>query len=139
MKFSEVADEYIKYMRKKYGSIIVIVDGCNKTTSLNSHENARRYVSKGRNIVIKVESLLSYSKACFLFNANNKSELITLLAERFAEDDQKVYVCVGDAESKSVEAVGVAKSAEVIVISDDSNVAIMLLFQPRKKSEMLEY
>ena len=61
----------------------------------------------------------------YLLNVNNKSQLVTLLAERFAEDDQKMYACVGDHDSKIADvAIGKAKSTEVMVIADDSDVAI---------------
>ena len=47
------------------------------------------------------------------------------MAERFAEDDQKMYACVGDHDSKIAEVGdGKAKSTEVMVIANDSDVAI---------------
>lgn len=76
---------------------------------------------------MKVENPISYSKDHFLPNAKSKSQLIILLAESTAKDGQKVYVCVGDTNSKIVK-VGEAKSAEVIVIVHDSDVPIMLLY-----------
>ena len=129
MRFSKIADEYIKYMRNSCCSVIVIFDGYDKTTSVKSHEHTRKSLSKvySRDIVMKVENPISYSKDHFLSNAKSKSQLIRLLAESTAKDGQKVYVCVGDTNSKIVE-VGEAKSAEVIVIVHDSDVPIMLLY-----------
>ena len=37
MKFSKITDEYIKYVRKNYGSVIFIFQGYDTTTSVKSH------------------------------------------------------------------------------------------------------
>ena len=69
-----------------------------------------------------------YSKECFLSNPNNKKELILLLSTSFKADSQHVFVCKGDADSKiGSTALELAKENEVIVVVDDTDVAVMLL------------
>lgn len=114
VKFSKIPDKYIKYVRKNYSSVIIVIFArYNKTTSVKLHEYAWRSVSKGSSwdIDIKVKNPAPYSKDHSLSNANKKSKLITLLAERFAEDGQKVYVCVRDADSEILE-IGVGKASQ---------------------------
>ena len=73
--------------------------------------------------------LVPYSKQRFLSNNHNKSQLISLLKNAFQTDGQTVKVCRGDADAMIVkEALNSGMGSNVVVVADDTDVAIMLLY-----------
>ena len=66
-KFAEIAEVYVKYVRRNYGSAIVIFDGYSERSSIKSDEHARRAGSKGSsmNVVIKEDNEVPYKKKDF--------------------------------------------------------------------------
>ena len=79
------------------------------------------------NVVIKEDNKVPYNKERFLSNTHNKTELIPLLAEYLAKDGQHVHVCDGDADTKIVyTSLKEAQKRPVIVVADDTNIAMLL-------------
>ena len=131
MKFKEVGKAYVDYVRRNYGSTYIIFDGYDDSTSIKSNEHMRRTGSKGsaQNVIIRDENEVPYSKERFLSNTNNKTELIALLSEYLTKDNQDVYICNGDAYTKIVATcLEIAKDVPVVVVADDTDVAVMLLY-----------
>ena len=80
------------------------------------------------NIKISEHNQNLYSKECFLSSPNNKTELISLLPNSFKADSQDAFVCKGDADSKIAStALELAKENQVVVVADDTDVAVMQL------------
>ena len=62
------------------------------------------------------------------------TELISLLSEYLTGDGQDVHVCEGDADNKIVStALEVAQESPVIVVADDTDIAVMLLYHWNSK------
>ena len=130
-KFIEIAEVYANYVRRNYGSAIVIFDGYSARSSIKSDEHTRRTGSKGSsvNVIIKEDNEVPYNKERFLSNTHNKTSLISLLSEYLAKDGQHVHVCDGDADTKIVsKSLEEAKEMPVIVVADDTDIAVMLLY-----------
>ena len=102
MKFHDIANQYVCYMRRNYVSVSIIFDGYDDEMSIKSSEHVRCSALNGStpNIKISEHNQNLYSKECFLLNINNKKELILVLSNSFKADSQDVFVCKGDANSK---------------------------------------
>ena len=129
MLFTKIKEAYVNYVSKKYGSSYIVFDGYNEACiSVKSKKPTRRTRSKGssQNVVIRPENPVPYSKERFLSNQHNKSQLLSLLSDFPRRDGQMVLVCEGDSDTKIVATdVDVAKDSTTIVVSDDTDVAII--------------
>ncbi|KAG1668548.1 Protein FAN [Nymphon striatum] len=131
IKFNEVAKAYVNYIRRNYGSAFIVFDGYDSPESIKSNEHLRRAGSKGStpNIIITENNEVPYTKERFLSNSHNKTQLISFLADHLTLDGQAVHVCRGDADTKIVStALEVANDSTTIVVADDTDVAVMLLY-----------
>ncbi|KAG1665078.1 hypothetical protein GQR58_019552 [Nymphon striatum] len=131
IKFNEVAKAYVNYIRRNYGSAFIVFDGYDSPESIKSNEHLRRAGSKGStpNIIITADNEVPYTKERFLSNSHNKTQLISFLADHLTLDGQAVHICRGDADTKIVStALEVANDSTTIVVADDTDVAVMLLY-----------
>ena len=53
-----------------------------------------------RDITIREDNEVPYSKECFLANTHNKTELVSFISDNLTKDGQRVHVCKGDADTK---------------------------------------
>jgi hypothetical protein len=128
-RFKEVILSYVTYVRNNYGNCFIVFDGYESATSIKSNEHARRMATNesSRNITIREDNEVPYSKERFLANTHNKTQLISFISDNLTEDGQRVYVCKGDADTKIVStALGLAKNSPAIVFADDTDVVVML-------------
>ena len=131
MKFKEIAETYVRYVRKNYGDAYLVFDGYDDKISTKSNAHAIRSKSKGssQNVIIREENEVPYTKERFLSNNHNKTQLISLLSDYLKSDGQIVHTCRGDADTKIVStAIELSRKSNVIVVADDTDVAIMLLY-----------
>jgi hypothetical protein len=131
MQFKSIGDEYVNYVRRNYGLAFVVFDGYEETMSVKSTEHERRAMKNRSScdVVISEENEVPYTKERFLSNFRNKAGLISLLSTRLTADGHNVYVCTGDADTKIVStALDVSREKEVVVVADDTDVAVMLLY-----------
>ena len=134
--FKEIIESYRSYVRKHYDNCSVVFDGYDNTTSIKSNEHARRIALNGssRDINIMEDNEAPYTRERFLSNKHNKTQLISLLSSNLRSDGQMVHVCKGDADTKIVStALEVAHNSPVIVVADDTDVAVMLLYHWKKE------
>ena len=136
MTFNEIAKTYVDYIKRNYGFAPVVFYGYASSTKTSEH--LRREQGKiTQNVIIKGENLVPYAKVCFLSSSNNKTELINFLSDHLTDNGQNVYVCKADADTKIVStALDIAQNVPVIVVADDTDIAIMLLYH--WKQEMCE-
>lgn len=131
MEFKVIGDEYVKYVRRNYGSAFIVFDGYEETLSVKSTEHERRSL-KNRiacDVVVKEENQMPYHKERFLSNPRNKSRLISYVSTRLNDDGHSVYICTGDADTMIVStALDVSKRNATTVVADDTDVAVMLLY-----------
>ena len=132
MKFCDIANQYVCYMRRNYGSVSIVFDGYDDEMSVNSSKHIIRSTLNGStpNIKISEHNQNLYSKERFVSNPSKKKELISLLSTFFKADSQDVFACKGDGDSKiaSID-LELAKENQVVVVADDTDVAVMLLHQ----------
>ncbi|XP_066928663.1 uncharacterized protein [Clytia hemisphaerica] len=129
-RFDEVAKAYESYVRRHYGKARIVFDGYEDPMSIKASEHIRR-PSKGssRNINVIPDNNVPYSKERFLSNNHNKSQLIDLLKRSFQAEGHTVKVCRGDADALIVkDALECAERKDVVVVADDTDVAVMLLY-----------
>ena len=138
MKFSEIAEAHVSYVRNNYGQTHIVFDGYEDTMSTKSNEHSRRSSNgMSQNVVVREDNEVPYTRECFLSNAHNKSQLISLLADYLRRDGHVVHVCTGDADTKIVAtALELANEFSTIVVADDTDVATMLLYH--WKDQLLE-
>ena len=137
MVFNKVTEAYVSYVRRHYGRAKLVFDGYEDPMSIKGNEHIRRS-SKGssRDIQVIPDNEVPYSKQRFLSNNHNKSQLISLLKNAFQTDGQTVKVCRGDADAMIVkEALDSGTGANVVVVADDTDVAIMLLYHWKDTKE----
>jgi len=130
MQFTKVAEAYVSYVRRHYGQAKIVFDGYEDQMSIKANEHLRRS-SKGssQNVTVNSENEVPYAKERFLSNNHNKSQFIGLLQSAFLADGQIVKVCKGDADAIIVrQALNSAESGNVVVVADDTDVAVMLLY-----------
>jgi len=130
MQFAKVAEAYVSYVRRHYGQAKIVFDGYEDQMSIKANEHLRRS-SKGssQNVTVNSENEVPYAKERFLSNNHNKSQFIGLLQSAFLADGQIVKVCKGDADAIIVrQALNSAESGNVVVVADDTDVAVMLLY-----------
>ncbi|KAG1714706.1 Multidrug resistance-associated protein 1 [Nymphon striatum] len=132
IKFNEVAKAYVNYIRRNYGSAFIVFDGYDSPESIKSNEHLRRAGSKGStpNIIITEDNEVLYTKERFLSNSHNKTQLISFLADHLTLDGQAVHICRGDADTKIVSTALEVAAIQLytIVVADDTDVAVMLLY-----------
>ncbi|XP_066924439.1 uncharacterized protein [Clytia hemisphaerica] len=129
-RFDEVAKAYVSYVRRHYGKARIVFDGYEDPMSIKASEHIRRS-SKGssRNINVIPDNNVPYSKERFLSNNHNKSQLIDLLKRSFQAEGHTVKVCRGVADALIVkDALECAERKDVVVVADDTDVAVMLLY-----------
>eukprot|EP00794_Sanderia_malayensis_P019666 gene19666-21613_t len=131
IRFIEIADTYLKYMRKNYPSNITIVFDGYKDESTKSHEHLRRNCDpQSCNVNICAENQVPFTQDRFLSNTKNKAALIGFLSHHMKEHGIFTINCPGDADSAIVEtAIQAAKKnlGSVTVVADDTDIAVMLV------------
>ena len=129
MRFDEIANSYVNYVRRQYGQARIIFYGYEDQMSIKANEHIRRS-SKGssQNINVIPDNNVPCPKDRFLSNNHNKSQLIALLKDEFQARCHTVKVCKDDADAMIVkDALEFAVNDKVVVVADDTDVAIMLL------------
>ena len=137
MKFKTIAEAYLSYVKRHYGCAKIVFDGYNDPNFIKGNEHIGRS-SKGssRDIQVIAENEVPYSKERFLSNNHNKSQLINLLRDVFQTNGHIVKVFKGDADATIVkEALDTVVGANTIVVADDTDVTIMLLYHWKDTKE----
>ena len=128
--YKDVAKQYVRYVRAKYGQSCIVFDGYQQGPSIKDHEHQRRIGKTCAEIQLK-ESLEAHnSQQAFLSNESNKSQFISLLTKYLKEDGQIVHNSTGDADTLIVKrALEFAiNQDEVNVVADDTDVLILLIY-----------
>ena len=128
--YKDVAKQYVKYVRSKYGQSCIVFDGYQQGPSIKDHEHQRRIGKICADIQLK-ESLEAHnSQQAFLSNEKNKSQFISLLTKYLIEDGQIVHNSTGDADTLIVKCAleFAIRKNEVNVVADDTDVLILLIY-----------
>ena len=131
--YSDIANQYSDYVMKKYGDsekVLVIFDGYDDPLSTKSNEHTRRGQLRSADVDVGDGSLqVRTTRKLFLKNFNNKKQLISILTRKFIQAGIEVNNSKGDADILIVlRAIDAAHQRSVRVMSDDTDVLVMLLF-----------
>ena len=79
--FKDVAEDYKKFVRNKYGEAVIVFDGYGNGLSTKDHEHLRRSLKSKRcpDIKMSPEMKVSVTQSRFLANDSNKMKLIALI------------------------------------------------------------
>ena len=123
MKFKDIAASYVNYAKKHYGTASIVFDGYKGPTTKDSeHARREKYTSHS----VRINEVKS-NQDRFLSNRDNKVQIISLIAVWLYMNGNEVFVCKGDADCKIVSVtLSIAKEKPVIVVADDTDIAILL-------------
>ena len=135
MSFSEIGKLYVNYVRKHYGKATVVFYGY-EGVSTKSCEHKRRAGNGARcpDIEIVESNKVQFPQERFLSNESNKDQIIKLISTFLRDDSQTVINCTDDADTAIVStALGYCTGeSPVVVVADDTDIVIMLLYHWRK-------
>jgi 5'-3' exonuclease len=124
--------QYVCYVRHKYRrNCCIIFDGYAQGPSIKHHEHLRRRTKSCANIQVKETLEAHHSQQTFFSNEKNKSQFVKLLCIYLEKDGHEVHVGNGDADTLIVMcALELSRQRNnVVVISDDTGVFVLLTFQ----------
>ena len=131
IKFSDIAETHVKYIRRHYQFNITIVFDGYQDGSTKSHEHLRRNsIPQSCNVTIHADNQVPFTQDRFLSNIQNKAGLIEFLSQHLQEAGFCIINCPGDADSTVVTtALEAARknSGPVTVVADDTDIAVMLV------------
>ena len=136
MSFSEIGKLYVDYIWKHYRKATVVFDGY-KELSTKSCEHKRRAGNGAKcpDIDIVESNKVHFSQGRFLSNEGNKDQIIKLISNFLRDDSQTAINCSDDADTTTVStALGYCTSrCPVVVVADDTDIVIMLLYHWKKE------
>ena len=132
MQFKYIASEYSKYIIRNSGLACIVFDGYDDALSLKLTEHQRRTMKNGssRSDVICEENESPCTKDRFLANTENKK---SLNLTSFHQTNHRWSPCIclqWRCRYKVVStALDASKEKPVTVVTDDTDVAVMLIYQ----------
>ena len=130
MKFSEIGNVYVHYVKMHYEKAVIVFDGY-EDESMKRHEHLRRN-SVPQSIFAKVDTnyLAPFTEDRYLSWTENKVEFIKFISNLLRQYDFKVTNCSGDADSTIVATspeFTSQRTGPVNIIADDTDIVIMLM------------
>ena len=127
--FASILQSYSDYVIIKYGKAVIIFDGyCGASTKDITHRQRTRG-KKGPTVSFTKEMCLTVSKELFLIAPQNKQCLIELLGEVLQEAGCEVFHAQADADVLIVQkAIESANSKDTVLVGDDSDLLVLLLY-----------
>lgn len=138
--FESVCQRYVHYVCSKYGRPIVVFDGYNDGPSIKDATHQRRSKGAGPNIVPSGQTVVSLKKAAFLANSTNKHRFLSLLGFYLEQSGCEIKHAKGDADVLIVQtAVESAKSKASVLVGDDTDLLILLLYHVDMNSHQVYF
>ena len=112
-------------------SATVVLDGYSKSTK--DHERERRTKTACREMELDLDRSICVRRETFFDNPANKEKFTTLLASYLQQQGIKTVKASADADIHIVkETIALAADSEVLVIAEDTDIAIMLVYHAEK-------
>ena len=101
MKFSAIAETYVKYVTWHYNdsNVTIVFDGYDNEITKGHEHLWRNSVPQSSAVNINAENHVTFTQDCFLSNTENKSGLIALLPLDLKRRGFIVINCPGDADA----------------------------------------
>lgn len=137
--YREVCISYCNYVTKKYGKAIIVFDGYQDSASTKQMTQERRSSGKTAPTVSFTEEMkINLKKDLFLSNRKNKQMFLDMLSRCLREHGCETRHANGDADLLIVKtAVESARSRPTILVGDDTDLLILLLFYAEFDSHSL--
>ena len=116
-------------MTRKYGRVIIVFDGYNDKMSTKQMTHQRRSSGKvGATVMFDQDMKITMKKDVFLSNVKNKEQFLAL-NRRLCQHQCVTHHADGDADLLIVQtAVEVARTRSTILVGDDTDLLVLLLF-----------
>ena len=128
--YAKIIEAYVSYVKSHYGdSCKIVFDGYNSGPSTKDMEHDRRSNKKMANVTISNDNIAYGPQNAFLANDHNKEELIGLLKVAFMKAGHECHQAKNDGDCLiAATALDTADYEDTMVISDDTDIFIMLLY-----------
>lgn len=129
--YKTISDTYVNYVHRHFGSNVVIVfDGYDdNTNNIKAMEQRRRSSKLPTSHEIRFDGTMSptMSQEKFLSNVHNKSRFISMLSEKFQENNIFVKQAQDDADVLIIETALEQSTNPVIVVGEDVDLLVILI------------
>ena len=120
---------YTEYVTRKYGNAIVVFDDYQGKSTKDMTHKRRIKGQAGVPVTFTANMHLTMKKTEFLVNKENKQRFINMLSARLLEKNCKIYHASGDVVLLIVmKAVESASAVKTVLIGDDTDLLILLLY-----------
>ena len=127
--YKDIAQQYVSYVRAKYGASSIVFDGYEQGPSIKDHEHQLRVARTCADIQVNEHMEAHDNQQIFLSNKKNKLQFISLLSCYLKANAQTVYNSTGDADTMIVSCAlrFATQSNDVIVVADDTDILVLLI------------
>ena len=138
MAYRELCLQYTEYVTRKYGKAIVVFDGYEGTSTKDMTHKRRTGGRTGATVTFDEHMILTMKKEEFLANNNNKQNFINMLSDHLQKKNCETFHSQGDADLLIVQkAVESCKSRNTVLVGDDTDLLILLIYHANIESNDL--
>ncbi len=138
--YSTIMDRYHKYVSSKYPEAVIVFDGYESGPSPKDMVHLRRNKLPGREVVFAKDMILTTRKEEVLSNTSNKVHFIQILIKYLEEKRIKCLQAKEDADVLIVQtAVKSASSCDTVLIGEDTDLLVLLLYHADPKGKNLYF
>ncbi|KAJ8398943.1 hypothetical protein AAFF_G00416100 [Aldrovandia affinis] len=135
--YKDICKLYSEYVTRKYGEAVVVFDGYQGTSTKDMTHRRRAGGRVGATVTMDEYMPVTMNKDEFLANNTNKQQFINMLSGHLQKNCQ-TYHAPGDADLLIVQkAVESATTTNTVLIGDDTDLLILLIYHANLKSHNL--
>ena len=124
--YGSIANKYLRFVKGFQEDLTVVFDGYKPSPKDHDHKRRARHFSS--NIILNQNTPCTVSRARFLANIHNKTQLILLLSDVFQSNGVEVLLADDDADTLNVKtAVRYSLATDVEVRVEDTDVICLLV------------
>ena len=136
--FKSIIQGYVLYVTKSFGHAIVVFDGYTGSSTKDMTHKRRSKGKTGLAVSFTLEMQLTMTKENFLSNTSNKLMFIQFLGESLKGANCEVHHARNDADYLIArKAVQSAETIDAVLIGEDTDLLILLLFHSNIESHDL--
>ena len=135
--YGTIADLYVEFTLRNYGTATVVFDGYQDTPSTKDSTHQRRQQKNHPLVSVTPGAVLNCKKDDFLSTSSNKQALIDLISKRLRGKGCTVVNCTGDADTEIVSVtIAASEYGSTTLIGEDTDLLVLLLYhmKPGQKS-----
>ena len=133
--YKGICTQYTEYVTKKYGQATVVFDGYDGTSTKDTTHQRRTRGNAGATVTFDEDMQVTMKKEQFLANKTNKQRFINMLSTKLRAQNCQTYHAAGDADLLIVQkAVESAATTDTVLIGDDTDLLILLIYHTNLKS-----